>query len=623
MTFCGSKWYLNKLLRPSIGLILSSVIFCNLADSEELKSQPSLFSEINELNTQDNISLSLKHADSIRRSHPLKFQKILRQLSGSKNLNQEQQHFLNFLIGYDLTFNGQFNNAEIQLKSILASDASKTLKFRANYTLVHIFAAKKMWFEGLKTIDTNIKLASKINNIDHIQAHLVATVIFYKRMKQYDLSLHYIKTLSALPLAPKLQCVVQHLFIESRFHLGQITSSDKEIYNALQSCKKVNDAMVTSIIRVYQARIYLSEKNTYAAINSLLPFLNEIKSTHYPELITDASNVLAEAYWQAEDFSKSKHFSDKALLHNVNNSNINQAAKTYKLLYQIAKREDVVTLALSYHEQYAALDKIDSDDIENKHLAFQLAKNKNLVQQNEIALLSEKNNLLKAKQELAETKLANRHLFLALLSFIIVILTLFGLRLWRDHKRVKELAEYDQLTGIFNRGHFTQIALRALKYCQSAEQDLSIIVFDLDHFKKVNDSFGHLCGDWALKEVSKACQAIGRKNDIFARLGGEEFCIMLPSCNIRMAALRAEACRAAIEAIITETSGYEFTITASFGVTDVCLSDFNLDKLLADADAAAYQSKHAGRNQVTVHQVKDAKKEQLSNSTLVISKRAT
>jgi diguanylate cyclase (GGDEF)-like protein len=256
-------------------------------------------------------------------------------------------------------------------------------------------------------------------------------------------------------------------------------------------------------------------------------------------------------------------------------------------------------------------------------LAFQLAKNKNLVQQNEIALLSEKNNLLKAKQELAETKLANQHLFLALLSFIIVILTLFGLRLCRDHKRVKELAEYDQLTGIFNRGHFTQVALRALKYCQSAEQDLSIIVFDLDHFKKVNDSFGHLCGDWALKEVSKACQAIGRQNDIFARLGGEEFCIMLPSCNIKMAALRAEACRAAIEAIITETSGYEFTITASFGVTDVCLSDFNLDKLLADADAAAYQSKHAGRNQVTVHQVNDVKKEPLLNSTFVTTKQAT
>jgi hypothetical protein len=143
MTFYGSRRYLYKLLSPSIGFCFSAVIYCNLAYSQELKSQRSLFSETNELNTQDNISLSLKHADSIRRSQPLKFQKILRQISGNKNLNQKQQHFLNFLIGYDHTFNGQFNNAEIQLKSILASDASKALKFRANYTLVHVFAAKK------------------------------------------------------------------------------------------------------------------------------------------------------------------------------------------------------------------------------------------------------------------------------------------------------------------------------------------------------------------------------------------------------------------------------------------------------------------------------------------------
>ncbi len=547
----------------------------------------------------------LQRADEIRRSEPQKFQQIINKLARENRFTVEQRHLYNFLVGYGHTFHGEFNKAERQLGNILTSNASELIKFRASFTLINVYAKKKMWFEGLALIDKNLTLAEKLNNQQHIYEHLVTTAIFYKKMKQYELSLHYIEELSAQALSPQQDCIAQQLAIESKFYLNELVSDDPAIYAALNACKEVNDIMVSSIIRAYHARSFLSEQNTYDAINSLLPFLSEVKSTHYPELITGVSITLAEAYWQANDIANSKYYAKQALTNNINNSNINQAAKTYKLLYQIAKREDGVTLALSYHEQYAALDKIDSNDIENKHLAFQLAKNKNLVQQNEIALLSEKNNLLRAKQELAETKLANRHLFLALLSFIIVILTLFGLRLWRDHKRVKELAEYDQLTGIFNRGHFTQVALRALKYCQSAEQDLSIIVFDLDHFKKVNDSFGHLCGDWALKEVSKACQAIGRKNDIFARLGGEEFCIILPSCNIRMATLRAEACRAAIEAIITQASGYEFTITASFGVSDVCLSGFNLDKLLADADAAAYQSKHAGRNRVTVHQVND------------------
>ena len=139
-------------------------------------------------------------------------------------------------------------------------------------------------------------------------------------------------------------------------------------------------------------------------------------------------------------------------------------------------------------------------------------------------------------------------------------------------------------------------------------------MFDLDHFKKINDSFGHGCGDWALKETIKVCKSIGRQNDIFARLGGEEFCLVLPSCNIDAAMLRAEDCRAAIEAIITEESTHDFTITASFGVTDVKRSGFNLDKLLADADMAAYESKNAGRNRVTVHQVPEPKKPSLDNA---------
>ena len=76
-------------------------------------------------------------------------------------------------------------------------------------------------------------------------------------------------------------------------------------------------------------------------------------------------------------------------------------------------------------------------------------------------------------------------------------------------------------------------------------------MFDIDHFKSINDSHGHLCGDWALKAIVKTCQDITRQDDIFARLGGEEFCIILPNCSIDIAIAQAEACRKAIAAIKT------------------------------------------------------------------------
>ncbi len=560
-------------------------------------------------------SAALKLADDTRRYQPLIFQKIMAKLAKVSDLTHEQQSLFNFLLGYQHTYKGRFNNAEKSFTDLLSSKASKLIKFRASYTLIHVYARKKMWFEGLALVADNIKQAATIKNTQHYQAHLTAIITFYKKMQQYDLSLHYIRELSALTLSPKLDCLAKQLAIESKSYLNQLASNSPEIYSAINSCEKINDNMVSSIIRVYQARSYLAEQNNNGAINSLVPYLEAVKSTHYPELITGVNNILAQAYWQSNDITNSKYYAEQAALSNVTNSNVNQSAKTYKLLYQIAKRESKPYLALSYHEKYAAFDKIDSDDIKNKHLSFQLAQNKHLVQESRIELLSEKNNLLSAEQTLAKTKANNRHLVIILLSFIIMVLTLGGLRLWRTHKRVKELAEFDPLTGIFNRGHFTQVTLSALKYCQNAEQDLSVIMFDLDHFKKINDSFGHLCGDWALKEVTKACEKLGRQNDIFARLGGEEFCIVLPSCNIDVAMLRAEACRVAIEEIITEQSGCDFTITASFGVTDITRSGFTLEKLLGDSDFAAYESKHSGRNRVTMFQVAEIENKQAQLDT--------
>lgn len=584
-------------------LFLWLITYCNLANGQQENSKPQVeYLSAPPTNLND-ISVALKLADEVRRYQPVIFQRIMKNLAITSGLTKEQQHIYNFLLGYEHAYNGRFDNAAEKFNSILASDADKLTKFRTSYTLVNIYAAKKMWFEGLALIASNIKASTLIKNSDYYQAHLTTTIIFYTKMKQYDLSLYYIKELSLLTLPPKIDCLAKQLELEAKFHLNKLKSSDIDIPLAINSCKSANYNLAMNIVRIYQAKAYLAEQNTNGAIDSLIPYIQGINSSHYPELITGVNNTLAQAYWQANDISNSKLYAEKALLSNNNNSNVNQAAKAYKLLYQIAKTKNNSNSALSFHEKYTELDRLYSDDIKTKHLAFQLAKNKNLVQQNKIDLLNEKNNVLAAEQALVATKVTNRHLVLVLLTFIIVSLTLFGLRLWRTHKRVKELAEYDALTGIFNRGHFTQVTNSALKYCKNAQQELSLIMFDLDHFKKVNDCYGHACGDWALKETIKVCKDIGRKNDIFARLGGEEFCLVLPSCSIDAAMLRAEACRAAIEEIITEESGCEFSITASFGVTDVKRSGFDLEKLLADADFAAYASKNNGRNRVTLFEV--------------------
>nr|WP_282446605.1 GGDEF domain-containing protein [Shewanella sp. 1CM18E] len=185
-------------------------------------------------------------------------------------------------------------------------------------------------------------------------------------------------------------------------------------------------------------------------------------------------------------------------------------------------------------------------------------------------------------------------------------------------KRLKLLAEYDALTKVHNRGHFTQQALNAIDYCSKNQQAASCILFDLDKFKSINDTYGHATGDWVLKQVAQVCQAHSRKSDLFARLGGEEFCIFLPSCDVNTAAQLAEEYRKLIAAIDSNGSGFEFAISASFGVTDFSLSGTNLDKMIADSDHAMYVSKKTGRNRVTIFSdgIAEFKRNKQANSAM-------
>ena len=578
------------------------------------------YSSDKEVLTSEEISIKLLLADKYRRSNPKLFKELIFKLKDQPKITTEQQHYLNLLSSYHLTFIGQYKIAESKLKKILDSDASSLLKFRANYSLINISMPTKNWLNGLEYVTKNINALPTINDSEHYQNGLLITIIFYNQIGQHKLALSYIDQLAKQELSAKNDCWLKQLTLEAKLKLNELSTNEPALEQTIQECINANNKINANIVRIYKAKLYLQEEMPTKALRLLLSNLKEVRSTQYPMLIVETTNVIAKAYWQINDIDNAQNYANEALTMNKKMSNFLQGVDTYLLLYQIAKKQNKLTIALNNFEKYAEIEKVHLEGEKAKHLAFQLAKHKSAEQKSEIKLLNEKNTLLISEQALAKAKVANIQLMIGILVATLSLLILWGSRMLKNHKRVKELAEYDALTGIYNRGYFTHIANSALKYGKSAEQDLSLIMLDLDHFKKVNDSFGHACGDWALKETIKVCQNIGRKNDIFARLGGEEFCLVLPSCNIAAAILRAESCRAAIEAIITEESGYDFSITASFGVTDVKRSGFDLEKLLADADFAAYISKNTGRNRVTVFEPKeDEEGEQLDNAWSIIS----
>ena len=168
------------------------------------------------------------------------------------------------------------------------------------------------------------------------------------------------------------------------------------------------------------------------------------------------------------------------------------------------------------------------------------------------------------------------------------------------HDKIYRMATIDGGTQTFNKQYLLESLDSEFKFSKSYGRPLSVIYFDLDHFKKVNDTYGHNAGDFILSELSTLVKSIVRKDDIFCRFGGEEFVILLPNTDARTAYDSAERIRNAVESHVFNTEGHSLKQTVSLGVSQLQASMNTPKDFLEDADKKLYQSKQNGRNQVTI-----------------------
>jgi len=169
-----------------------------------------------------------------------------------------------------------------------------------------------------------------------------------------------------------------------------------------------------------------------------------------------------------------------------------------------------------------------------------------------------------------------------------------------EHKleEIRLLSVTDQLTGLYNRRKFLDMLHNEIKRVQRYNRPFAIIMLDIDHFKSVNDTYGHDVGDFVLRELSHIVRNTLRSSDTFARWGGEEFMILLPEITAEGASILAEKLRGIIE---THDFSPVRQLTSSFGVVN-CTDESHCDVqyLTKSVDEALYQSKETGRNKVTV-----------------------
>jgi diguanylate cyclase (GGDEF)-like protein len=261
-------------------------------------------------------------------------------------------------------------------------------------------------------------------------------------------------------------------------------------------------------------------------------------------------------------------------------------------LYATENYSDAYDTIFKYTEMNAAYHK------DRREQAVNIAR-----QRQQTDIKEKEYQLLYKKRQVELSEIEQQKQDNGILLFITIILALctisFALLLKRNHnlrQTLEQLAITDELTQIANRRYVMQKLIEEFDRAQRYSTPLSICIFDIDYFKKLNDSLGHVVGDEILKKVSRIAKDSIREQDLVGRIGGEEFLVVFPYAKIEESFRICERLRKSI-AIATYPGAHKMQPTISIGVTELKKSD-SMDEFLQRADKVLYQAKHNGRNQV-------------------------
>lgn len=545
------------------------------------------------------IEAMLQQADAVRSSDPGKFQALLSQLNAESRLaTPGQREQLDYLNAYAHAYAGRYDLAIVETQKLIDSSTDAGSRLRAGSLMVNSYAATRQFTEGLRQLERNLLLTRQVDDKELRHHSLGVAAVLYNQVGQYRRALHYAEQMLADKPSPRVACFAEQFRLEAQYNLSQLPADDAPINHAIGRCDALAERTMANFIRILIARKWASEGRRGQAIALLQKYLAEVEATRYPRLVGEVNSLLAELLLANGNAEKAEQHALAAVAQSRSSEFLLPLVIAYRTLYEIDLQRHRPEDALRRYRQYADADKAYLNEVKTRELAYQIVRQETLQKSQEIELLDRKNQVLQLQQRVNEQKAQTSQLLILLLVLLLTSIAYWAFKVKRVQMSLRRMAQTDALTGICNRHHFSQQAEAVLQQCARNGDEVALIMFDLDHFKSVNDRFGHTAGDWVLRRVAETCKGFCRRIDHIGRLGGEEFAILLSACDLRAAVRVAQDCRVRIASIDTQPSEYKFVVTASFGVSASSLSGYDLAKLLSHADLMLYRAKREGRNRV-------------------------
>lgn len=544
----------------------------------------------------------LEQTESLRTVDHPQFLRLLGMLhQQTASMSNRERWQLHYLDAWQASFQGDYASAEPALQDIIKHSADPALVTKASAILMDDLRNSRHYeaaFELANQLAVNLPKTQ-----DKLARYMALSYLsqLLKSAGQYDLAANYARDMAqALPpgetICPPLTQLLTVLYTDHK-----LTVFNADIQRGIDACRIARQPLFLNIIELVKADLYLDQDQPAKTVALLKQITPGIDASGYHLGMLKARVEFALAYLKLGDDNNARKaaLSVLAISHadDVNES----LPDAYHVLYLIEKKHGHAIAALDYYERYVKQNANYLNDTSAQAMAYGVAQQHMLAQKLQTETLSKQNNVLRLQQALAAKTIETGRLYIVLLLIVLASVIYWLFRLKRSQLHFKHQARLDGLTGIFNHQHFISEAQRCIRLMERKQGTACLIFIDLDYFKQINDTHGHAIGDAVLKHTVTLCKLQLRANDLFGRLGGEEFGILLLDCSPGQGASIADRIRTAIEATPVDIDGCVVAFSASIGVASTQTSGYALQHLCRDADAALYRAKRVGRNRVIAH----------------------